>query len=387
MIDSARFREVLGQYPTGVVIVTAMAEDGPVGMTVGSFTSVSLDPPMVAFLPAKSSSSWAALRDAGDHFTVNILASDQEDVCRLIAMRKTDKFKDVEWHESGLGNPIIQGAVAIIDCTRVAVHDAGDHEIVVGEVKALEVRSAEYPLLFFRGGYGSFKPASLAAAESDLMQHLGLVNLVRPSMERLAERFETEVTTNALVGRELALTASAGRSDARPVPTRVGMRLPFAPPAAAVFAAWGTQELRDLWISSVNRKVPRELLEEFKQVPDRVQKRGYAVTFGQHFLEVESLAAKTGQGALHAPSAELHAEMLRYASAYNPASVEFDGLRHVQFVSVPIFDGDKVAFQLTLWGPRKKVSQAELLNYVDALQEEAALASAAIQRVGERAQG
>ena len=104
-------------------------------MTVGSFTSVSLDPPLVAFLPDRNSSSWRALRESGERFCVNVLSAGQEDVCRAVAVRKTDRFHDIEWRPSPAGNPVINGAVAWIDCVTEQLHDAGDHHIVVGAVQ------------------------------------------------------------------------------------------------------------------------------------------------------------------------------------------------------------------------------------------------------------
>lgn len=157
--DPARFREVLGQYPTGVVVVTAMSSGGePLGMTVGSFTSVSLTPPLVAFLPSKESSSWRALREAGSGFCVNVLGAGQQDVCRQIAMRKSGKFDGIDWARSAAGNPVIGGCVAYVDCVTEAIHDAGDHHIVIGRVRELDVLTSEDPLLFLRGDYGSFAP-------------------------------------------------------------------------------------------------------------------------------------------------------------------------------------------------------------------------------------
>ncbi|GAA0951296.1 flavin reductase family protein [Actinocorallia libanotica] len=157
-VESSRFRQVLGRYPTGVVVVTALDETGTaIGMVVGSFTSVSLDPPLVAFLPDKGSSSWRALRASGDRFCVNVLSADQEDVCRAVATRKTDKFHDIGWRPSPAGNPVIDGAAAWIDCVTEQVHDAGDHHIVVGRVLVLDAGDGD-PLLFYRGGYGSFAP-------------------------------------------------------------------------------------------------------------------------------------------------------------------------------------------------------------------------------------
>lgn len=166
-LDPARFREVLGQYPTGVAVVTGLSLDGePLGMAVGSFTSVSLSPPLVAFLPAMESSSWRALREAGSGFCVNVLGADQEEVCRQIALRKSDKFHGIGWARSASGNPVIEGCVAYVDCATEAVHDAGDHHIVIGRVRELDVLASGYPLLFYRGGYGSFTPRSSAADAS-----------------------------------------------------------------------------------------------------------------------------------------------------------------------------------------------------------------------------
>lgn len=153
--DSARFRQVLGHFPTGVTVVTASAADGPVGLAVGSFASVSLDPPLVAFFPDRKSSSWPQIEQAGS-FCVNILAEDQEEVCRRFASKGDDKFAGLGWKKSGSGAPILDGVLAWIDCDIDQVTDAGDHHCVLGRVRELEVTHDGGPLLFFRGGYGRF---------------------------------------------------------------------------------------------------------------------------------------------------------------------------------------------------------------------------------------
>lgn len=156
-IDSATFRRVLGHYPTGVCVVTSMEGDGtPLGLVVGSFTSVSLDPPLVAFFPANSSSTWPRIEVAG-RFCVNVLASDQQALCQRFSGRGGDKFEGVTHRLSGNGSPILDGVVAWIDCMLHATHEAGDHRIVLGEVLALEVEKPGRPLLFFQGGYGVFE--------------------------------------------------------------------------------------------------------------------------------------------------------------------------------------------------------------------------------------
>ena len=155
--DEAKFRQVLGHYPTGVVVVTGMADDGaPAGLAIGSFTSVSLDPPLVAFFPDKKSSSWPRIAAAGS-FCVNVLGEDQEDVCRVFASKGADKFASFGWRPGRTGAPIINDVIAWIECTIERVDDAGDHLVVLGRVVDLEVGEAGGPLLFYRGGYGRYE--------------------------------------------------------------------------------------------------------------------------------------------------------------------------------------------------------------------------------------
>ncbi|MEX2659430.1 MAG: flavin reductase family protein [Acidimicrobiales bacterium] len=157
-IDAARFRQVLGHFPTGVTVVAAIDGAEPVGLAVGSFTSVSLDPPLVAFCAAKRSLSWPKIRDAGV-FCVNVLSQHQEALCRSFATKGADKFAGVGWEASGTGSPRLIGVLAWIDCTIEAVHDGGDHEICIGRVKELDVGAeTDGPLVFYRGGYGRFEP-------------------------------------------------------------------------------------------------------------------------------------------------------------------------------------------------------------------------------------
>ena len=155
--DSAQFRQVLGHFPTGVTVVTAMAQDGPAGMAIGSFTSVSLEPPLVAFCPSHASLTWPRIRSAGV-FCVNVLAEDQEHLSRIFANRDetVDRFSGVGWARAGSGSPLLDGVLAWIDCDIDVVHAAGDHDIVVGKVRDLGVAREGGPLLFFRGGYGRF---------------------------------------------------------------------------------------------------------------------------------------------------------------------------------------------------------------------------------------
>lgn len=150
--DSARFRQVLGHFPTGVCAVTTLAGDEPVGLAIGSFFSASLEPPLVAFCIGGSSVTWPLIRESG-RFCVNVLRDDQEELSRVFGSKEANKFAGVGWDRSPLGSPRLSGALAWIDCEIDASHTVGDHEIVVGAVKDLAVNSEGRPLVFFRGGY------------------------------------------------------------------------------------------------------------------------------------------------------------------------------------------------------------------------------------------
>ena len=152
--DADGFRKVLGLYPTGVSIVTGLGPNGdPVGLALGTFTSVSLDPLLIGFLPAKSSESWPKIRATGS-FCINVLSEHQQDICRRFAVSGGNKFKSLEWRRAESGCPILAGAVAWIECAIEAIHEAGDHDIVIGRVLDLDGQNDHSPLLFLRGGYG-----------------------------------------------------------------------------------------------------------------------------------------------------------------------------------------------------------------------------------------
>jgi 3-hydroxy-9,10-secoandrosta-1,3,5(10)-triene-9,17-dione monooxygenase reductase component len=150
-----RFRDVLGRYASGVTVVTTTVDGGPVGMTCQSFTSVSLDPPLVAFLPTRESRAFRAIRETG-RFCVNLLAADQTGIAEQLAGPASGaaKFDGVGWRPStATGSPLLDDVVGYVDCEVQAVHEAGDHYIVVGRVLDLGPGDAPDPLLYFRGRY------------------------------------------------------------------------------------------------------------------------------------------------------------------------------------------------------------------------------------------
>ncbi len=157
VIESADFRRVLGRFPTGVTIVTAVGDDGPVGVAIGSFASISLDPPLVGFFLGTTSSSGPVITTAGS-FCVNVLAHDQLELCGRMASKSPDKFDGVEWSPApGSGAPVLPGAHAIIDCRVDQIVRLGDHDLIVGRVVHLDADDdAAGPMVFHQGRYGTF---------------------------------------------------------------------------------------------------------------------------------------------------------------------------------------------------------------------------------------
>jgi 3-hydroxy-9,10-secoandrosta-1,3,5(10)-triene-9,17-dione monooxygenase reductase component len=144
-------RSVLGTFCTGVVVVTGMGEE-PVGFTCQSFSSLSLEPPMVTFNPGRGSTTWPRIRDLG-RFCVNVLAHDQDELSEQFARAGVDRFAGVGWSTSPFGSPILDDVSAWIDCELAAEYEGGDHTIVLGLVKGLHANPERHPLIFYRGRY------------------------------------------------------------------------------------------------------------------------------------------------------------------------------------------------------------------------------------------
>jgi len=270
-IDPALFRETLGNYPTGVAVVTASTEDGTVdGMVVGTFSSVSLDPPLVAFFPAKSSKSFERLRNAAS-FCVNVLAADQEPLCRRISTVREGKFDGASWRPGTLGSPILDGAVSWVECTFEEVREAGDHYVVLGRVHAMGVERPTLPLLFFQGGYGRFSPRSfIAAPEPGLIQAAQLAEAIRAPVEQLSAELGVNCGVLAKIGSDAVQVLASDRNTSTEA-FALGHRQPIIPPFGAVFMVNSTPEEVDEWLARVpqgaadRRELNRGILEKVRQ--------------------------------------------------------------------------------------------------------------------------
>ena len=152
--DTDGFKDAMSRFATGVTIVSGMEGPEPVGFTCQSFVSLSIDPPFVAVAPARTSTSWPRIARAGS-FCVNVLGDHQRPLCGGFAVSGGDKFEGVSWYPAPItGAPVIEGCLAWVDCGVELVHDAGDHELIIGKVLDLGVGDGS-PLLFYRRGFAT----------------------------------------------------------------------------------------------------------------------------------------------------------------------------------------------------------------------------------------
>lgn len=160
------FRHVLGHYPTGVAVITAQTPAGPVGLSMNSFTSLSMHPPLVLFCPAESSRTWPLLRASGQ-IAINVLSAGQESVSRAFAARDADRFAGLAWSTGENGAPLLDEALGWLECTVQAEYPAGDHIVVIAGIDRMGVHDEiADPLVFFKGAYYAGITAAVEAGEN-----------------------------------------------------------------------------------------------------------------------------------------------------------------------------------------------------------------------------
>ncbi|WHY85762.1 flavin reductase family protein [Neobacillus novalis] len=148
------FKRIMGNYPTGVTIITTMNEEGnPIGLTANSFASVSLDPLMLLWSVDHRSSSLKAYTEGGK-FAVHVLAEEQVELCKTFATKHPDRFSTCEWELSENGLPIIEDALGVFECKTYKAIEAGDHTVLIGEVIDLKINNEKDPMLYHRRVFG-----------------------------------------------------------------------------------------------------------------------------------------------------------------------------------------------------------------------------------------
>jgi 3-hydroxy-9,10-secoandrosta-1,3,5(10)-triene-9,17-dione monooxygenase reductase component len=165
-VTAARFRHVFGHFCTGVTVITAMDDGRPAGFACQAFAALSLEPPLAVFCPSKKSATWRVIERSG-HFAANVLAVAQQDVARVFGSSGGDKFAGLRWTACATGDPVLEGVLAWAACEVEAVHDGGDHQVVIGRVIELGEVSTGDPLLFYRGRFGLDAELSAWPAPAD----------------------------------------------------------------------------------------------------------------------------------------------------------------------------------------------------------------------------
>lgn len=381
--DMRQFRDVIGHYPTGVVIVTGIDASGaPVGLVIGSFASASLDPPMVLFLPMKTSRTFAHLQ-TGSSYCINVLSADQEHLCRRFSGRtkQGNGFHGVGWHPAPSGAPILDGAVAWIDCTPHDLLDCGDHYIAVGAVQDLGVQSAKLPLLFFQSGYGRFARQSLVlSAVPDLVTSIRRAAAIRPVVEAVASEVGAECSV---------LAAIAGNSvfvDGVPAPGSVGpalgMHTPIVPPLATLFVGHPGAPDDVEWLSSLGGLAEDVVVDAARQLA-RARERGWSLML--HGVEHERAELESAVADFMAPSStpaserRLHTLMREMSACHEPAELRDDATYDVLRISVPVHgDGGSVVLVLRLADLPRRAAGAQVRDWIRRLQ---CAADTAAQRI------
>ncbi|MEV0689280.1 flavin reductase family protein [Streptomyces sp. NPDC050388] len=339
-VDSAAFRQALGHHPTGVALIASTDADGePVGMIVGTFTSVSLDPPLVGFLPTRDSASFAAIRKSG-RFTVNILAHDQEDTCRALSRPADRRFEGLAWSPSGNGSPVLPDVVCSIDCSLEACTPAGDHYFVTGSVESLEIHRPVAPLLFFQGGFGGFVPGSFVApSDAIVAESVQTVQHIRDGMRRLAHAADGEVTVYAKVADHAVAVATVAGPDV-PTSTLLGSKWPLTPPFGEVFLIGAPEAEVEQWMNRA-RSAGEELLRTSRERLDHARKHGWAGSYAGDARDTLLFPALTEygvEGVTPARQREIQAMFRAAGEDLRPVDLEPEGQYRGASLVAPIRD-------------------------------------------------
>jgi DNA-binding IclR family transcriptional regulator len=269
---------------------------------------------------------------------------------------------------------VLDDVLAWIDCELVTTHDAGDHVIVIGEVKHLDVSRTVAPLMFFQGGYGRFSTLSLVAgAEDDLSAQLRLASIARPHLERIAAEFGVQAHTNALAGDRIIQLAWVGQDSDSAASSRVGLRLPFAPPMGLLFVAWEGRNAREGWLSRSRQAMSEHARERYEDACALVREQGWLATPSDDRLaDVEGAVLRlAADGHLPSLEREIASALDDYSDRF--VTVEPRGwIDQPSGLSAPVFDhGGKVALAMSVQGLADRDS-AQVAHCLNALMAAAA---------------
>lgn len=345
-IDPTAFREVTGHYPTGVAIVTGHDPEGEaLALVVGTFSSVSLDPPLVSFMPMKTSRTFARMRECAS-LCVNIVGGDQEREMLAIAQRWENKFDGIEWFPSPGGSPVLAEAIGWIDVTISQTVDAGDHWIVLCAVQDMAITNPVSPLIFFQGGYGSFVCTSLMARmDHEILPAIEAAHAARDDVESLAARIGCEASVlTAVSADEMAavLSATAPGIDRE---EGLAQRIPIVPPIGDTYVFDLPAEEQERWIAKL-RNSSEDEKDVYRARLEFVREHGYLASFlpaagAGAYADMREATKQYESGRL-TPRQEraIREQILRTTVDYRPRHFEDDHRYDVGSLVLPVRDHD-----------------------------------------------
>jgi flavin reductase (DIM6/NTAB) family NADH-FMN oxidoreductase RutF len=299
-IDQHLFREVTSHYPTGVAVVTGRDPQGDVlALVVGTFSSVSLDPPLVSFMAMKTSHTFARMQ-ACQSLCINIVGGEQQDEVLTIARRWENKLDGIDWFDSPSGDPVLADSIAWIDVRIDKTVEAGDHWIVVCAVSDLAVTNPVSPLIFFQGDYGSFVCTSLLARlDHEILPAIHAVYTARADVEALASRIGCEVAVFTAVSPDEMATVLSAAAAGLNREEDLAQRVPLVPPIGDTYLFDRCAEEQERWIAKLRDSDADEKALHRERL-DFVRRHGYLASF----LPADGVAAY----------AEIHEATRRYGT-------------------------------------------------------------------------
>lgn len=343
-VDQKVFREVTGHYPTGVAVVTGRDADGEIlALVVGTFSSVSLDPPLVSFMPMKTSRTFDRMRNCTS-LCVNIVGGEQEREVLTIAQRWENKLDGIDWFSSPSGDPVLSDSIAWIDTHVEQVVEAGDHWIVLCAVDDLAVTNPVAPLIFFQGGYGSFVCTSLMARmDHEILPAIHAAHAARADVEALAARVGCAVSVFTAVSADEMATVLQATGAGVDGDSNLAQRIPLVPPIGDTYLFDLSAEEQERWIAKLRNG------DEAEKVVHRdrlafVRENGYLVSFlpaeGQAAYAPMREATKTYETGRLTPSQERQiGESIRHTLVdYRPRELDDAERYDVGSLVLPVRD-------------------------------------------------
>ncbi|MFD6856123.1 flavin reductase family protein [Rhodococcus sp. NPDC060090] len=345
-IDKGLFREVMGHYPTGVAVVTGRADDGELlALVVGTFSSVSLEPPLVSFMPMKTSKTFDKLRRCTS-VCINILGGEQEDLVSTIARRWENKFDGIDWFTSPSGHPALERSVAWIDARITDTVDAGDHWIVLCNVIDMSVTNPVAPLIYFQGGYGSFVSTSLMARmDPAILDEIQDAETARPDVEALAQSIGCEVILYTAISRDEMATVLSAVGSGVERENGLARRIPIVPPIGDSVVFDLSDDEQEQWLANAHG-VDDSVKEHYRQRITFLRTHGYVLSLlpqeGITAYDTMCEATRRYESGRLTPLQErgIRASIVESTVDYRPRELDPVGRYSVGSIVLPVRDRD-----------------------------------------------